>query len=255
MIRANGVSLSIGTNLLIGNADFEANQGEVLAVLGRNGVGKTTLLRTLAGVRSPQAGTVTIDGRDITAMPSSARARSIAQVAGDDLFMDRLTVRDVVAMGRYPHHRWWQWREESSDHSAIDRSLRVVHMESFSQRRFDTLSSGERGRIWLALAFAQEAPVLLLDEPTSHLDVRVAHDILTLLRAQASAGKTIVCVLHDINEAAHFADRILLLGSQRILALDTPERVLSSDLLYEAYGIRMELVRSSSGSLRVFPVN
>jgi len=120
-------------------------------------------------------------------------------------------------------------------------------------RRFDTLSSGERQRVWLALAFAQEAPVLLLDEPTSHMDVRIAHDILAMLRGQARGGKTIICVLHDVNEAAEFADRILLLGSGRILALDTPARVLSSSLLETAYGIRMELVKTQSGTLRAFP--
>jgi iron complex transport system ATP-binding protein len=128
-------------------------------------------------------------------------------------------------------------------------------MESFANRLFDTLSSGERQRIWLALALTQEAAVLLLDEPTSHLDVRVARDILSLLRAQARAGKTVICVLHDVNEAAEFADRILLLGSNRVLGVDTPERVLDSNLLEKAYGIRMELVRTSSGALRVFPTD
>jgi iron complex transport system ATP-binding protein len=254
MIRARELSLRIGSRLLIANASFEARAGEMIAVLGRNGVGKTTLLRTLAGVRAPDAGSVTIEERDITAMPAAHRARQIAHLTGDDLFIDRLTVRDVVAMGRYPHHSWWEWREDASDHAAIERSLQAVHMEAFAARRFDTLSSGERQRIWLALAFAQEAPVLLLDEPTSHMDVRIAHDILALLRAQSRSGKTIICVLHDVNEAAEFADRILLLGSGRILALDTPARVLSSSLLETAYGIRMELVKTQSGTLRAFPV-
>jgi iron complex transport system ATP-binding protein len=250
-----GVSLNIGSKLLISNADFDIEAGQIVAVLGRNGVGKTTLLRTLAGVRAANAGSVTIDGRDVARMPPAQRARSIAHVAGDDLFLDRLTVRDVVSMGRYPHHRWWQWREERDDRTSIDGALESVHMHPFAARRFDTLSSGERQRIWLALALAQEARVLLLDEPTSHLDVGVAREILRLLRAQAAAGKAVVCVLHDVNEAAEFADRIMLLGTQCVLAFDVPERVLTPPLLRDAYGIQMELVRTPGGALRVFPVS
>ncbi len=119
--------------------------------------------------------------------------------------------------------------------------------------RFDTLSSGERQRVWIALALAQEAPVLLLDEPTSHLDVRVARDILHLLRAQVEIGKTVVCALHDLNEAAQFADRLLLLGCGELLAFAPPQDVLQCNLLERAYGISMEIVRSASGALRVFP--
>jgi iron complex transport system ATP-binding protein len=126
-------------------------------------------------------------------------------------------------------------------------------MTSFAHRRFDTLSSGERQRVWIALALAQEAPLLLLDEPTSHLDVRAAYDVLDLLRKQCDAGKTIVCVLHDVNDAAQFADRLLVIGSQTILAYGAPERVLLSDALETAYGIPMEAARAESGSLRVFP--
>jgi iron complex transport system ATP-binding protein len=204
-------------------------------------------------VAHPRAGRVTVDGCDIFSLTSLERARSIAYIATDDLFLDRLTVRDVVATGRYAHHRWWQWNEEPRDDAAIDGALHSVQMAGFAPRPFDTLSSGERQRIWLAMALAQEAPVLLLDEPTSHLDVRVAQEILSLLRAQARSGKTIVCVLHDVNEAAQFAHRILLLGPGEPIAFDEPENVLSSALLERAYGVRMELVRSGSGALRVFP--
>jgi iron complex transport system ATP-binding protein len=255
MIHARNLNIRIAGRALLENVDFQTRAGEMLVILGCNGAGKSTLLRTVAGVHRDYDGSVTIGQREIGTMPAADRARAIAHLAGDDLFLDRLTVRDVVSMGRYPHHRWWEWREVPHDRNAIEDSLRSVHMESFANRLFDTLSSGERQRIWLALALTQEAAVLLLDEPTSHLDVRVARDILSLLRAQARAGKTVICVLHDVNEAAEFADRILLLGSNRVLGVDTPERVLDSNLLEKAYGIRMELVRTSSGALRVFPTD
>lgn len=253
MIRAQGVSLQAGERTLLSDLSFELRPAEFVAVLGPNGVGKTTLLRALAGVRAPDAGRIFVDDRDVSSMKASERAKLIAHIAGDDLFLDQLTVRDVVATGRYPHHRWWQWHEEARDDALIAQALRDVRMEAFTGRRFDTLSSGERQRIWLALGLAQEAQILLLDEPTSHLDIRVAHEILALLRAQVENGKTIVCVLHDINEAAEFANRVLLLTHGGVLAFDTADAVLSPDLLLDAYGIQMELVRTRHGALRVFP--
>lgn len=253
MISANALTLAAGPKTLMRDLSFELHAGELVAVLGPNGVGKTTLLRTLAGVLHPQAGRVTVNGHDVASLSSIDRARSIAHIATDDLFLDRLTVRDVVATGRYAHHKWWQWNEEPSDGSAIAGALQAVHMSAFEERPFDTLSSGERQRIWLAMALAQEAPVLLLDEPTSHLDVRVAQEILSLLRSQADGGKTIVCVLHDINEAAEFAHRIMVLGPGELLALDVPENALTATSLQRAYGVQMELFRSNSGVLRTFP--
>lgn len=253
MISAHDVTLTAGSKTLLRNLSFDLPRGETIAVLGPNGVGKTTLLRTLAGVLHPVAGRITANGEDVSKLHADARSRLIAHIAADDLFLDQLTVRDVVSMGRYAHHRWWQWNEEPEDDGAITYALHAVRMDAFSERRFDTLSSGERQRIWLAMALAQEAPVLLLDEPTSHLDVRVAQEILRLLRAQAASGKTIVCVLHDVNEAAQFSDRMLLLGEGEMLAFEKPEIVLDSGVLQRAYGVAMEVVRTSSGALRVFP--
>lgn len=252
MISARDLTLRAGARTLLEGASFDVRAGEFVAVLGPNGVGKTTLLRTLAGVRVPERGTVLVRDRNVLQMRAGERGRLIAHIASDDLFLDQLLVRDVVAMGRYPHRRWWQWHAERRDDAAVRDALSAVHMAPFAGRRFDTLSSGERQRIWIALALAQEAPVLLLDEPTSHLDVRVAQEILHLLQAQVRAGKTVVCALHDINEAAQFADRVLLLACAQVLAFDEPAAVLEPVLLERAYGIRMETLRTPSGTLRVF---
>ena len=253
MISAHHLTLRAGERTLLAQASFAVRAGEFVGLLGANGVGKTTLLRTLAGVRAADGGSVLVDGRLLRECSAAVRARLVAYVTTDDVFLDRLLVRDVVAMGRYPHHRWWQWREEAPDADAVESALAAVHLQALSSRRFDTLSSGERQRAWIALALAQQAPLLLLDEPTSHLDVRVARDILRLLRAQANAGRTVICALHDLNEAAEFADRILLLGCGELLAFAPPAEALAPDLLERAYGIRMELLRTPSGLLRVYP--
>lgn len=252
MIDAERLTLRVGERVLFRDASFRVRDGEFVAVLGANGAGKTTLLRTLAGVRAADGGSVRAGGRDICTLRPAERARLIAHIAADELFIDRLTVRDVVAMGRYAHHQWWQWREEDCDESAVREALSAVGMDAFAGRRFDTLSSGERQRIWIALALAQDARLLLLDEPTSHLDVRVAREILELLMRQAHSGRSVICVLHDVNEAVEFADRILLIGCGRVLAFDEPERAATPELLYEAYGVRMERLRTASGHFRVF---
>ena len=254
MIAVRDLALFVAGQALLERMSFEIRKGEFVAMLGPNGVGKTTLLRTLAGLRPIENGAILMDSRDLAAFTPVERSREIAFVTSDDVFADRLTVREVVAAGRYPHHRWWQWNEEPHDAQAISEALRAVSLQTFAEREFETLSSGERQRVWVALALAQEAPLLLLDEPTSHLDVRVAQNILTLLRAQVAAGKTVVCVLHDPNEAAAYADRVLLLEHGGVLAFDERERALSPELLERAYGVGMESVTIRSGALRIFPL-
>lgn len=252
MIELCNARLDVGDRVLLEGLDARFEPGELVAVLGRNGAGKTTLLRAIAGLLAPARGAICIDRAAVTALSPMQRALRVALVAGDDVLLDALRVRDVVAIGRFPHHRWWQWHEQRADHEAVDRALEAVGIAAFAERFFATLSSGERQRVWIALGLAQETPVLLLDEPTSHLDVRVAHDILALLRSLASGGKTVVCALHDLNEAAAYADRVALLGDGRLLCAEPPDVVLSGDLPERVYGIAMERVRLADGRLRVF---
>ena len=252
MIVARAVRIDIAGRTLLHDVNAEIASGEFVAVLGANGVGKTTLLRAIDGRHPLAEGTLTLDDRAVGSFDTTQRARAIALVAGDDAPVELLTVREIVATGRYPFHRWWQWSATLADDQAVEAALSAVGMTAFAGRAFATLSSGERQRIWLALGLAQEAPELLLDEPTSHLDVRAAHDILHLLRAQARAGKTVICAIHDLNEAAAFADRLMLLGDRRVIAFDTPERVLTTANLQIAYGIDMHPVRTPLGGIRVF---
>jgi iron complex transport system ATP-binding protein len=252
MIELRSATIGIGGRTLLEAVDARIHDGEFVAVLGPNGVGKTTLLHAIAGLGRPTSGTILVGGAEIAHLGPAERALRVGFVTSDEILLDALLVRDVVAIGRYPHHRWWEWQERRSDCEAVDRALAAVGLESLADRLVSTLSSGERQRVWIALGLAQETPVLLLDEPTSHLDVRVAHEILALLRDLARAGKTIVCVLHDLNDAATYSDRIALLGCGGLLALEPPDAVLASDLLDRTYGVSMERVTLADGRLRVF---
>lgn len=252
MIALRGVTLEVGGRVLLEGIDARFEPGEFAAVLGPNGVGKTTLMRTIAGLHPAANGSVEIDGADVAHLRAAQRALRVAFVTSDEVLPDALRVRDVVAIGRFPHHRWWQWREDVLDGESVEAALEAVGIGRLADRLFSTLSSGERQRVWIALGLAQATPVLLLDEPTSHLDVRVAHEILGLLRDLARSGKTIACVLHDLNDAAAYADRILLLGGGRLLCAGSPDEVLGSDLLEKAYEVAIERVRLGDGRLRVF---
>ncbi len=237
MVELRDVTLDVGGRTLLRDIDACVGPGELVALLGRNGAGKTTLLRAIAGLHRVRSGEISIDGERSEQLRPLDRAKRLAFVTGDEVFLEALLVRDVVSIGRFAHHRWWQWNAAAADDDAVDRALAAVRIEAFAQRLFSTLSAGERQRVWIALGLAQETPILLLDEPTSHLDVGVAHEILALLRRLTREGKAIVCALHDINEAAAYADKIALLGDGRLLALERPDAVLTEPLLLAAYGV------------------
>lgn len=252
MIALTHLALTAGKRTVLAGIDATFERGAFTAVLGANGAGKTTLLRGIAGLRAPAHGSIRIDGIDVHSLPATQRALRVAMIAADEVVLEGLTVREVVATGRFPHHRWWEWNERPHDREAVARALDDVDLVDFAGRPIETLSSGERQRAWIALGLAQETPVLLLDEPTSHLDVRAAHDVLRLLRGLCASGKTIVCVLHDVNEAAAFADRVALIGDGGIIAAGTCDAVLERTNLARAYGIAMERVSMPDGSVRLF---
>jgi iron complex transport system ATP-binding protein len=247
-LNLRGVRLVLGERTLLEDIDLDARTGELLAIVGPNGVGKTTLLRAAAGFFPVAAGTISDDGVDVCTLSHQERAREITLIGDDVETPHGMSVREVVVTGRFAHRAWWDWLTGDADIFATDAALERVALTDFGDRAFDTLSSGERQRAWLALALAQDAQTLLLDEPTSHLDARYALEILSLLRDLARDGRAIVAVLHDLNEAAAFADRIAVLGGGRLLTCATPEAALEPTLLERAFGVAFDKFEVDGGT-------
>jgi iron complex transport system ATP-binding protein len=224
-----------------------ALEGGVVAVVGANGVGKTTLLRTIAGALAPAAGTIRLDGAPVRKMAPRDRARRIALLDPSEPVLAALSVADAVASARFPHHRWWEWEATEQDEAAVGEALTRTGLSPFRTRELGTLSAGERQRVWIALAIAQRASVVLLDEPTSHLDLKASVETLQLLRELADGGALVVAVLHQLEEAAAFADRVLVLGCGGVVADGPPEFALTEESIQRAFGVAVTVEHRPEG--------
>ncbi|HYZ16849.1 MAG TPA: ABC transporter ATP-binding protein [Candidatus Acidoferrum sp.] len=253
MIEAHDLVLSYGERKVLSNVDVTLRPRELVAVVGPNGSGKSTLLRALAGALVPERGSVLIDGMPARALSAGERARRVALLAAEDVADDELIVREAVALGRLPHRAWWRWSPTAEDDAFVETALTRVDLGSFAERPIATLSSGERQRVWIATALAQHAPTLLLDEPTSHLDLAGAYATLDILRSLADEGATVAVVLHDLNLAVASADRVVLVGDGTLLADGPVAEVFRSDLLTRAYGAEIAVRRTTDGGTVAVP--
>ena len=215
--------------------------GQLLAVAGPNGAGKSTLLRLLSGALVPHEGEVSLDERALGDLSDRERARAIAVVPQSESSPFPVTVREMVGMGRYTHLGPWE-RAGSRDQAVVERALERCMVTPFAERQLGELSGGERQRVRIARALAQEAPILLLDEPTAGLDLRFQMELFHLLRELRADGLALLLVTHDLNLAARFADRLLLLDRGRAEAMGTPADILSRETLEGVYEWPLRLV-------------
>jgi len=224
VLEVNGLGCGYDETL-VADLALELDAGEALAVVGANGVGKTTVLRTLAGLIKPLAGTIRVQGAELARLGHRERARRVTILSQEDLGDGTLTVRELVELGRTPHLGLWG-RLSSADVDSVDQALAACHLQSLAQKRLDRVSGGERQRARIAMTLAQQTTLLLLDEPVNHLDLRRRFEffeLLTTLRRERSLAT--VMVLHDLTEAYHEADRVLVLSGTggREVAADDPD--------------------------------
>ncbi|MCA1700123.1 MAG: ABC transporter ATP-binding protein [Actinobacteria bacterium] len=253
-LRTEALQVSYGAGPVVNGIDLALPAGEITAIIGPNGCGKSTLLRAFARLLSPLAGVVLLDGSDVHRRATREVARELGLLPQGATTPDGLTVEDLVARGRYPHRgRWRPW--SADDQQQVDGALEQTTMCDLRDRLVDQLSGGQRQRAWIAMALAQDTPTMLLDEPTTYLDLAHQIEVLDLLaRLNRERGRTIVLVLHDLNEAARYADRIVAMRDGRIAADGPPAAVLTAGTVERVFGLRCQILEDpETGAPLVIP--
>ena len=238
LLQARGLTVGHQQPVLKG-IELTVGPREFVALLGANGAGKSTLLMTLAGHLKPLGGAALLEGREVSKLPVRKVATRLAYLPQHPGSDGEFTVREVIAMGRHPYQRGWGLHRNFEDVEAVSYAMRVTATEALADHRMERLSGGQRQRVRLAQAIAQRPKILLLDEPTSWLDLRYQLELMALLRRLAlEEGVAIVAVLHDLNQAAQFCTRLVILADGEVLRDGDPRDVLTSQALSTAYGVR-----------------
>jgi iron complex transport system ATP-binding protein len=253
-LTARALSLGYDDRTVVESLDLDILDGKVTAIVGANACGKSTLLRGLARLLRPRSGEVLLDGTPILDRASREVARVLGLLPQTPVAPDGITVGDLVSRGRHPHQGWFrQWSPD--DESAVAAALAATDTEDLVRRPLRELSGGQRQRVWVAMALAQQTDLLLLDEPTTFLDISHQVDLLRLLRdLNRSTGRTIVTVLHDLNLACRYSDHLIAMRAGRILAEGPPGEVVTAELVEKAFGLPCVVVPDPvSGTPMVVP--
>ncbi|MBD2566572.1 ABC transporter ATP-binding protein [Anabaena lutea] len=233
---------------IIQDINLSLQTGEWLSLVGANGSGKSTLLKLISRILSPQQGVILLDGKAIHSQPPNLIAQKLALLPQQQTVPVGLTVRQLVSLGRTPHQSWWQWELSSEDRQKVEAAIKKTQLEKFSNRLIEELSGGERQRAFLALALAQEPKVLLLDEPTTYLDINYQLQLLELLKnLNQQQNLTIVTVLHELNLAARYSSRIALLKQGHLWEVGTPEAVLTPTNIAQVFGVESIIINTPVG--------
>lgn len=240
-LGARKVTSGYGQVAVLDGLDLDIPTGVVTTIIGPNGCGKSTLLRTLARLIKPSSGHVVLDGADIAKLKSKQIATTMGLLPQSPLAPEGLTVGDLVARGRHPHQSWLrQW--SSDDAEVVDAALEQTGVRDLADRAVDSLSGGQRQRVWISMTLAQGTDLLLLDEPTTYLDLSHALDVLDLVDELSSQGRTVVMVLHDLNLAIRYSDHLIAMRDGAVVAQGAPSEVISEEMLRETFGLHSTVI-------------
>ncbi|MEU5640144.1 ABC transporter ATP-binding protein [Streptomyces milbemycinicus] len=241
-LTARELTLAYEDRTVVDGLDLEIPHGEVTVIVGPNACGKSTLLRALGRLLKPRRGAVLLDGAELSRLPTKRIAQAIGLLPQTPVPPEGITVADLVSRGRQPHQKWWQqWSED--DERAVGEAMERTGTAELAQRPVDELSGGQRQRVWIAMALAQDTDVLLLDEPTTYLDIAHQVEVLDLVRQlNHDRGRTVVAVLHDLNQAARYADHLIAMRGGRIVAEGAPGDIVTAELVREVFGLASVVV-------------
>ena len=254
VLDAQAVSVRLGRSPALNDVTLSIPRGTVTAIIGPNGSGKSTLLRALARLLRPETGSVLLDGAAIARMSPGQVARQIATLPQSPGSIQGMTVQELVEQGRYPHTGPLRMLSDR-DHAAVERALELTSSSRFRHRLLESLSGGERQRVWIALALAQEPRILLLDEPTTFLDINHQIQVLKLIQGlNREHGLTVVMALHDLNHASQYAERLVVLHCGRIVEEGPPSVVIREDVLASVFNVQAHIsVSPIDGALLCYP--
>lgn len=250
-LMAEGLKAGYDERTVLDGVDFSVPEGRLTALLGPNGSGKSTLLKTLARTIVPSVGKVLLNGADIHRQSTRDVARQLGLLPQGPEAPEGLSVRELVRLGRFPYQSFWR-QNSREDEAAVSQAMARADVTQFADRSVDALSGGQRQRCWIALVLAQQTDIILLDEPTTYLDLRVQVGLLELLKSLAhDSGRTLLVVLHDLNLAAAYADELVMMRDGRILHRGTPEQVFTPPNLQEVFGLDANVIRDTESQTLV----
>ncbi|MDY0936736.1 Fe(3+) dicitrate ABC transporter ATP-binding protein FecE [Pseudomonas viridiflava] len=242
ILQAQQLDIGYGATRIVQDLSFSPPPGKVTALIGPNGCGKSTLLKAFARILTPQAGSLSLDGKAYRDLSARDLARKVAFLPQVLPIPEGVSVRQLVAYGRSPHNSLWG-RLSGADQHSVEQALQRMELETLADRPLSDLSGGQRQRAWLAMILAQDAAIVLLDEPTTYLDISHQVELLDLMRALSAEGKTVITVLHDINQACRYADHLAVMQAGRLVASGTPGDVLNAELVSRVFDVQVQIMR------------
>ncbi|GAA0835648.1 ABC transporter ATP-binding protein [Marinomonas arenicola] len=236
-LATESITLCYDQNIIAQDLSVRIPEGKFSVIVGPNGCGKSTLLRAMSRLLEPKSGQVLLNGQDIHTLATRDVAKILGLLPQSAIAPDGIKVVDLIARGRFPHQTWFQpWREE--DQNAVDAAMKATSITEFAQHNVDQLSGGQRQRVWVAMALAQETPLLLLDEPTTYLDIAHQIELMDLFQdLNRLQGHTLVAVLHDLNHACRYADNLIAMKAGKIIATGAPKDIVTETLIEEVFGL------------------